>query len=74
LKKASSGENTALLSILFTHCSLVIEVYQSVATDHQNRMIATNAMSSSKSMENSKWVMFYGPDGGEKANSPKKTG
>ena len=35
LKKASSGENTTLFSILFTHGSLVIEVCQSVATDHQ---------------------------------------
>ena len=35
LKKASSDENTTLFSILFTHGSLVIEVCQSVATDHQ---------------------------------------
>ena len=35
LKQASSSENTAPLSILFTHCSLVDEVYQPVKTDHQ---------------------------------------
>ena len=35
LKQASSGENTAPFSILFTHGSLVVEVYQPVITDHQ---------------------------------------
>ena len=35
LKKASSGENTTLFSILFTHGSLVVEAYQPVTTDHQ---------------------------------------
>ncbi len=35
LKQASSGETTAPFSILFTHGSLVIEVYQPVTTDHQ---------------------------------------
>ncbi|MDC1293565.1 cupin domain-containing protein [Candidatus Puniceispirillum sp.] len=35
MKKANSGENTTQLSILFRHGSLVIEVCQSVATNHQ---------------------------------------
>ena len=35
LKHASSSENTASFSILFTHRSLVIEVYQPVTTDNQ---------------------------------------
>ena len=35
LKQASSGENTTPLSILFTHGSLVVEMYQPVTTDHQ---------------------------------------
>lgn len=35
LKQASSSENTAPFSILFTHGSLVVEVYQPVTTDHQ---------------------------------------
>ena len=35
LKQASSGETTAPFSILFTHGSLVIEVYQPVTTDYQ---------------------------------------
>ena len=35
LKQASSGENTTPFSILFTHGSLVVEVYQPVTTDHQ---------------------------------------
>ena len=35
LKQASSGETTAPLSILVTHGSLVVEVYQPVTTDHQ---------------------------------------
>ena len=35
LKQASSSETPAPFSILFTHGSLVVEVYQPVATDHQ---------------------------------------
>jgi hypothetical protein len=35
LKQATSGENAAPFSILFTHGSLVVEVYQPVTTDHQ---------------------------------------
>ena len=35
LKQASSGENTKPFSILFTHGSLVVEVYQPITTDHQ---------------------------------------
>ena len=35
LKQASSDETTAPFSILFTHGSLVVEVYQPVTTDHQ---------------------------------------
>jgi mannose-6-phosphate isomerase-like protein (cupin superfamily) len=35
LKQASSGETTAPFSILFTHGSLVVEVYQPMTTDHQ---------------------------------------
>ena len=35
LKQASSDETTAPFSILFTHGSLVVEVYQTVTTDHQ---------------------------------------
>ena len=35
LKQASSGENTTPFSILFTHGSLVVEVYQPMTTDHQ---------------------------------------
>ena len=35
LKKASGVENTAPFSILFTHGSLVVEVYQPLTTDHQ---------------------------------------
>ena len=35
LKQASSGETTAPCSILFTHVSLVVEVYQPLTTDHQ---------------------------------------
>ena len=35
LKQASSSKNTAPFSILFTHGSLVVEVYQPVTTDHQ---------------------------------------
>jgi mannose-6-phosphate isomerase-like protein (cupin superfamily) len=35
LKQAISGENTTPLSILFTHGSLVVEMYQPVTTDHQ---------------------------------------
>jgi mannose-6-phosphate isomerase-like protein (cupin superfamily) len=35
LKQASSSETPAPFSILFTHGSLVVEVYQPVATGHQ---------------------------------------
>ena len=35
LKQASSGENTTPFSILFTHGSLAVEVYQPVTTNHQ---------------------------------------
>ena len=35
LKQTSSRENTAPFSILFTHRSLVVEIYQPVTTDHQ---------------------------------------
>ena len=35
LKQASSSENTAPLRIVFTHRSLVVEVYQPVTTGHQ---------------------------------------
>ena len=35
LKKASGVGNTAPFSILFTHGSLVVEVYQPLTTDHQ---------------------------------------
>ena len=35
LKQTTSGENPAPSSILFTHGSLVVEVYQPVKTDHQ---------------------------------------
>ncbi|MDC0955483.1 cupin domain-containing protein [Alphaproteobacteria bacterium] len=35
LKQACTGENTASFSILFTHGSLVVEVYQPVTADHQ---------------------------------------
>ncbi|MDC1408681.1 cupin domain-containing protein [Candidatus Puniceispirillum sp.] len=35
LKQAISGENTTPFSILFTHGSLVVKVYQPVTTDHQ---------------------------------------
>ena len=35
LKHASSSENTAPFSILFTHRSLVVEVYQPVTIGHQ---------------------------------------
>ena len=37
LKQASCGENTTPFSILFTHDSLVVEVYQTVTTDHQKQ-------------------------------------
>ena len=35
LKQASSDGTTAPFSILFTHGSLVVEVYKPVTTDHQ---------------------------------------
>ena len=107
LKQASSDETTAPFSILFTHGSLVVEVYQPVTTDHQkphdrdecyviieghgnfemgNEIISFGPgdflfvpagllhrfIDFGDTM--STWVMFYGPDGGEKANSTEKTG
>ena len=107
LKKASSGDNTKLFSILFTHSSLVIEVCQSVATDHQKPHDRGECYFIIKGYGKfemgdeivsfgpgdflfvlaglphrftdfgdtmSTWVMFYGPDGGENANSTEKTG
>ena len=35
LKQTSSGETAAPFSILFTHRSLFVEVYQPVTADHQ---------------------------------------
>lgn len=35
LKQANSGKNSAPFSILFTHGSLVVEIYEPVITDHQ---------------------------------------
>ena len=107
LKQASSGENTTPFSILFTHSSLVVEVYQPVTTDHQkphdrdecyviiegdgNFEMGDEIISfgpgdflfvparlphrfTDFSDTMSTWVMFYGPEGGENANSTKKTG
>ena len=105
LKQASSGENTTPFSILFTHGSLVVEVYQPVTTDHQKPHdrdecyviveghgkfeiggeivtfgpgdflfgpagLPHRFTDFSDTM--SAWMMFYGPDGGKNANSPKK--
>ena len=107
LKQASSSENTTPFSILFTHSSLVVEVYQPVTTDHQkphdrdecyviieghgnfemgNEIISFGPgdflfvpaglphrfIDFGDTM--STWVMFYGPEGGENANSIEKTG
>lgn len=107
LKQASSGENTTPFSILFTHGSLVVEVYQPMTTDHQkphdrdecyviieghgNFEMGDEIISFSPGdflfvpaglphrFTNfgdtmSTWVMFYGPNGGENANSTEKTG
>ena len=107
LKQASSGENTTPFSILFTHGSLVVEVYQPVTTDHQiphgrdGCYVIIEGHGSFKMGDEivsfgpgdflfvptdlphrftnfgdtmSTWVMFYGPNGGENANSTEKTG
>ena len=107
LKQASSGENTTPFSILFTHGSLVVEVYQPVTTDHQkphdrdecyviieghgNFEMGDEIISfglgdflfvpagllhrfTDFGDKMSTWVMFYGPEGGENANSTEKTG
>ena len=57
LKKASGVENTAPFSILFTHGSLVVEVYQPLTTDHQKPHESDECYVIIKSHENSKWVM-----------------
>ena len=102
LKQASSSENTTPFSILFTHSSLVVEVYQPVTTDHQkphdrdecyviieghgNFEMGDEIVSfgpgdflflpaglshrfTNFGYTMSIWVMFYGPDCGENANS-----
>ena len=107
LKQASSDETTAPFSILFTHGSLVVEVYQPVTTDHQRAHDRDECYIIIKGHGKfemgdeivsfvlgdflfvpaglphrftdfgdtmSTWVMFYGPEGGENANSTKKTG
>ena len=107
LKQASSGENTTPFSILFTHGSLVVEVYQPMTTDHQkphdrdecyviieghgNFEMGDEIISFSPGDflfvpaglphrftdfgdTMSTRVMFFGPDGGENANSTEKTG
>ena len=107
LKQASSDETTAPFSILFTHGSLVVEVYQTVTTDHQrphDRDECYVIIEGHGKFEMgdeivsfgpgdflfvqaglphrftdfghtmSTWVMFYGPEGGENANSIEKTG
>ena len=105
LKQASSGENTTPFSILFTHGSLVVEVYQPVTTDHQKPRDRDECYVIIEGHGNFKmgdkiisfgpgdclfvpsglphrfidfgdtmstWVMFYGPEGGENANSIEK--
>ena len=107
LKQASSGETTAPFSILFTHGSLVIEVYQPMTTDHQKPhdrdecyviieghgkfemgdeivsfgpgdflFVPAGPPHRFTDFDNtmSTWVMFYGPNGGENAESTEKTG
>ena len=107
LKQASSGENTKPFSILFTHGSLVLEVYQPMTTDHQKPHDRDECYVIIEGHGNfemgdeiisfgpgdflfvpaglphrftnfgdtmSTWVMFYGFNGGENANSTEKTG
>jgi mannose-6-phosphate isomerase-like protein (cupin superfamily) len=107
LKQASSGENTTPFSILFTHGSLVVEVYQPMTTDHQKPHDRDECYVIIEGHGNfemgdeiisfgpgdflfvpaglphrftnfgdtmSTWVMFYGPNGGENANSTEKSG
>lgn len=102
LKQASSSEDTAPLSILFTHGSLVVEIYEPVITDHQTPhdrdecyiiiegrgqfemgndivlfgpgdFLFVPAGVAHRFIEFgdkiSTWVIFYGPDGGESADS-----
>jgi mannose-6-phosphate isomerase-like protein (cupin superfamily) len=107
LKQASSDENTALFSILFTHGSLVVKLYQPVTTDRQRphdsdeRCVIIEGHGKFEMGDEiisfgpgdflfvpaglphrftdfgdtmSTSVMFYGPEGGENANSTEKTG
>ena len=107
LKQASSSENTTPFSILFTHSSLVVEVYQPVTNDHQKPHDRDECYVIIEGHGNfemgdeivsfgpgdflfvpaglphhfidfgdtmSTWAMFYGPEGGENANSIEKTG
>jgi len=107
LKQASSGENTTPFSILFTHGSLVVEVYQPMTTDHQKPhdrdecyviieghgnfemgdeiisfgpgdfLVCASRPAASLYQfwrHNVDMGMFYGPNGGENANSTEKTG
>ena len=107
LKQASSDENTTPFSILFTHGSLFVEVYQTMTSDHQkphdrdecyviiegdgNFEMGDEIISfgpgdflfvparlphrfTDFSDTMSTWVMFYGPNGGENANSTEKSG
>ena len=107
LQQASSDETTAPFSIIFTHGSLFVEVYQTVTTDHQrphDRDECYVIIEGHGKFEMgdeivsfgpgdfsfvpaglphrftnfgdtmSTWVMFYGFNGGENANSTEKTG
>ena len=107
LKQASSSKNTTPFCILFTHGSLVVEVYQTVTADNQkphDRDECYVIIEGHGKFEMgdeivsfgpgdflfvpaglphrftdfgdtmSTWVIFYGPDGGENANSTEKTG